>query len=218
MSESHYFRAEPDVASDRRTVTAVLPDMTLELVTDAGVFSRGRLDPGTRVLLENAPPPRVRGPILDLGCGYGPIALAWGARRKRLPVWGVDVNSRAVELTELNAAALKLGNVRAALPEAVPADLRFAAIYSNPPIRVGKPVLHAMLRQWLDRLVPEGSAFLVVQRHLGSDSLMRWLCAEGYPTDRLMSARGYRILEARPRTAAGASPDADASDESRGGR
>ncbi|MDH6112137.1 16S rRNA (guanine1207-N2)-methyltransferase [Kitasatospora sp. MAP12-15] len=206
MSGSHYFNGAPEVASERREITVRLPDITLELTTDAGVFSRSQLDPGTRVLLEHAPPPRVRGPILDLGCGYGPIALTWASRRKRLPVWGVDVNTRALELVTLNAQKLKLGNVQAALPDDVPEDVRFATIYSNPPIRVGKPVLRGMLHQWLGRLVPEGSAFLVVQRHLGADSLMTWLNDQGYPTTRVTSVSGFRILEARPRPE-GAGPD-----------
>ncbi|MFJ9946700.1 class I SAM-dependent methyltransferase [Kitasatospora sp. NPDC091207] len=206
MSGSHYFTGAPEVASERRPITVSLPDVTLELTTDAGVFSRSRLDPGTRILLEHAPPPRVRGPILDVGCGYGPIALTWATRRKRLPVWAVDVNTRALELVRLNAETLGLGNVRAALPEDVPADQRFAAIYSNPPIRVGKAELRRLLHQWLGRLTPDGSAFLVVQKHLGSDSLQQWLNDQGYPTTRVTSVNGFRILEARPRPE-GAGPE-----------
>lgn len=206
MSGSHYFNSAPEVASERREITVRLPDITLELTTDAGVFSRSQLDPGTRVLLENAPPPRVRGPILDLGCGYGPIALTWASRRKRSAVWGVDVNSRALELVTLNAQKLRLGNVQAALPDDVPADLEFGSIYSNPPIRVGKAVMHGMMHRWLGRLAPEGSAFLVVQRNLGADSFMKWLNDQGYPTTRVTSVNGFRILEARPRPE-GVGPD-----------
>ncbi|MEE1786859.1 methyltransferase [Streptomyces sp. SP17BM10] len=203
MSGSHYFTGAPEVASERRPITVSLPDLTLELTTDAGVFSRGRLDPGTRILLEHAPPPRVRGPILDVGCGYGPIALTWATRRKRLPVWAVDVNERALELVRLNAGALGLGNVQAALPDDVPGDLRFATIYSNPPIRIGKAALRRLLTHWLGRLTPDGSAFLVVQKHLGSDSLQKWLTEQGYPTSRIASVNGFRILEARPRPETG---------------
>ncbi|WP_035798957.1 class I SAM-dependent methyltransferase [Kitasatospora mediocidica] len=206
MSGSHYFTSDPDAVSERREITVTLPDITLELTTDAGVFSRGKLDPGTRVLLEHAPPPRVRGPILDLGCGYGPIALTWASRRKRSAVWGVDVNSRALELLTHNAQSLKLGNVQAALPDDVPQDVVFGSIYSNPPIRVGKAVMHEMMHRWLARLAPEGSAFLVVQRNLGADSFMQWLNDQGYPTTRVTSVNGFRILEARPRTD-GAGPD-----------
>ncbi|MDH6136279.1 16S rRNA (guanine1207-N2)-methyltransferase [Kitasatospora sp. MAA4] len=210
MSGSHYFTSDPDAVSERREITVTLPDISLELTTDAGVFSRGKLDPGTRVLLEHAPPPRVRGPILDLGCGYGPIALTWASRRKRSAVWGVDVNSRALDLLTLNAQNLKLGNVQAALPDDVPQDLVFGSIYSNPPIRVGKAVMHEMMHRWLGRLAPEGSAFLVVQRNLGADSFMKWLNDQGYPTTRFTSVNGFRILEAHPR------PDGAGSDTGRG--
>jgi 16S rRNA G1207 methylase RsmC len=198
MAASHYFDQSPGSASDLRVVRIELGDVSLELTTDTGVFARDHLDPGTRVLLERAPAPPTAGPILDLGCGYGPIALTWAYRRRRTAVWATDVNTRALELTRANAEAAGLANVRVAAPEQVPAELRFAAIYSNPPIRVGKAVLHELLRQWLGRLLPDGSAYLVVQRNLGSDSLARWLTAAGYPTTRLTSVNGYRILQVRP--------------------
>ena len=210
MSGSHYFTDVPDVASERRPITVTLPDITLELTTDTGVFSRSRLDPGTRILLEHAPVPRVKGPILDLGCGYGPIALTWASRRRRSSVWGVDINTRALDLVTDNAQALGLRNVQAVLPDDVPEDVRFAAIYSNPPIRIGKGALHGLLHRWLPRLTPDGSAFLVVQRNLGADSLQKWLTTEGYPTTRVTSVNGFRILEARPR------PEAAAPDSGRG--
>jgi 16S rRNA G1207 methylase RsmC len=195
MSE-HYFTERPQTPSAPRTVRLVLPDLALDLRTDTGVFSAEHIDPGTRVLLENAPLPGVRGDVLDLGCGYGPIALTMANRRRRATVWAVDVNSRALELTRLNAA--DRGNVRACTPDEVPADVRFAAIYSNPPIKVGKAVLHEMLLRWLPRLLPGGAAYLVVQKHLGSDSLATWLGEQGFPTTRLTSQRGYRVLAISP--------------------
>jgi 16S rRNA (guanine1207-N2)-methyltransferase len=195
MASSHYFDQSPGSASDRGLVRIRLADVSLELATDAGVFARDHLDPGTRVLLEHAPAPRTAGAILDLGCGYGPIALTWAQRRTHTTVWATDVNERALALTRENAETAGLANVRVAAPADVPAELRFAAIYSNPPIRVGKANLHDLLHHWLGRLLPDGSAYLVVQRNLGSDSLARWLTAAGYPTTRLTSVNGYRILE-----------------------
>ena len=195
--DEHYFSARPRVASRGGTVRMMLPDVQLELRTDAGVFSHERLDIGTRILLEHAPPPRVRGDILDLGCGYGPIALTMAIRRKRARVWAVDVNERALDLVRENAEQAGRTNVVPSPPNDVPADVRFAAIYSNPPIRIGKQALHHMLLHWLGRLLPGGSAVLVVHKHLGSDSLARWLTGAGYPTSRLLSERGYRLLEIR---------------------
>ncbi|MGE3289165.1 MAG: class I SAM-dependent methyltransferase [Pseudonocardia sp.] len=196
--QEHYFTAQPNARSRPGSVTVELPDVRLELATDAGVFSHSRLDRGTRVLLETAPMPPVRGPLLDLGCGYGPIALTLAARRRRLPVWAVEVNDRAIALTRHNAETAGLGNVTVCRPEEVPGDVTFAGIYSNPPIRSGKAALHEILVTWLPRLSPAGRAYLVVAKNLGSDSLARWLGEQGWPTSRLGSSGGYRVLEVAP--------------------
>jgi 16S rRNA G1207 methylase RsmC len=192
----HYFTAEPSAASRPDTVRVRLADVDLTLASDAGVFSGGRLDRGTRILLEHAPMPPVRGPLLDLGCGYGPITLVLATRRRRLPVWAVDVNDRALALTRANAA--DLGNVSVGRPDEVPDDVEFAGIYSNPPIRSGKAALHGLMQRWLPRLAPGGRAYLVVHKHLGADSLTDWLREQGWPTTRLTSVQGYRILEVEP--------------------
>ncbi|WP_197719935.1 MULTISPECIES: class I SAM-dependent methyltransferase [Pseudonocardia] len=198
----HYFTATPSVASRPGEVRLHADGVDLTLATDSGVFSGGRIDRGTRVLLDAAPMPPVRGPLLDVGCGYGPIALTLAARRRRLPVWAVDLNERALGLTRANADSAGLGNVTACRPDEVPEDVAFAGIYSNPPIRSGKPALHALLLRWLSRLMPEGRAWLVVAKNLGSDSLQRWLEQEqGFPTARLVSEKGYRVLEVAPREA-----------------
>jgi 16S rRNA (guanine1207-N2)-methyltransferase len=194
----HYFTAEPTAASAPRRVRLALRDLQADLTTDSGVFSPTQIDVGTLVLLETVPPPPSSGNLLDLGCGYGPITVALAGRSPGCTVWAVDVNARARELTRANATAAGRTNVRVAGPDEVPDDVRFAAIWSNPPIKVGKAVLHEMLSRWLPRLTPDGVAHLVVQRHLGADSLHRWLEAEGLPTERLASRRGYRILAVRP--------------------
>jgi 16S rRNA (guanine1207-N2)-methyltransferase len=162
------------------------------------VFAADRIDPGTMVLLRSIPAPPSDGHLLDLGCGYGPIAMTLAARSPRATVWAVDVNERARQLTTQNARAAELENVVVVPPEEVPADVLFTAVYSNPPIRIGKPALHALLVRWLDRLEPGGSAWLVVQRHLGSDSLAAWLREEGHEVTRRRSSRGYRLLEVKP--------------------
>jgi 16S rRNA (guanine1207-N2)-methyltransferase len=197
----HYFDRDPRVPSRPRLVGLRLADVTAELESDAGVFGYGAVDSGTRFLLRRAPAPPRAGAILDLGCGYGPIAVALALRAPEARVWAVDINRRALDLTARNAAAAGATNVVAASPEAVPDSVRFAAVYSNPPVRVGLGQLHPLLTGWLDRLVPDGRAYLVVHRHLGSDSLARWLTAEGFAVDRLASHDGYRILRVRPRQA-----------------
>jgi 16S rRNA (guanine1207-N2)-methyltransferase len=194
----HYFDASPAVASRPRTFHLHLGELTQELQGDRGVFGSRGVDLGTMVLLREAPAPPPRGVILDLGCGYGPIAIALARRAPGARVWAVDVNERALELTKANAVAAGATGVTACRPEEVPDDLRFDAIYSNPPVRVGKGPLHELLLTWLARLRPGGRAYLVVQRHLGSDSLAAWLATKGYEVKRLKSKKGYRVLEVAP--------------------
>ena len=198
--QNHYFSHEPTVASRPRQVQLALPDLTLDLAADSGVFSSEGIDPGTKyLLLEAARPPAGAANLLDLGCGYGPIALTVAKRAPEAVVWAVEVNTRALELTRQNAAANALTNVRAVLPDDVPDGVCFDAIYSNPPIRVGKQALHELLERWLALLAPDGTATLVVHKNLGSDSLHRWLDAEGWATKRLGSRSGYRLLQALAR-------------------
>lgn len=162
-----------------------------------GVFSAGRLDPGTGLLLQRAPRPPASGTLLDLGCGYGPIACLLGLWSPDATVWAVDSNERALGLTAQNAQDWGLQNVRAGTP---PPHVRFDAIYSNPPIRIGKDALHDLLTEWLGRLSENGAAYVVVQRNLGADSLQRWLVDSGYQCTRLCSSKGYRLFEIRPDT------------------
>ncbi len=190
----HYFNEQPTVASSPRLVPLHLADLAFELTTDRGVFSGEQIDAGTRVLLTEAV--RLSGPmtVLDLGCGYGPIACAAATRNPQARVLAIDVNDRALALCASNAEQLGLRNVEACRAEAVDTELRFDRIISNPPIRVGKKVLHSLLTTWLDRLAPGGHGELVVHKNLGSDSLQRWLNEQGWATERLISRAGYRVL------------------------
>jgi 16S rRNA (guanine1207-N2)-methyltransferase len=190
----HYFDPAPAVESRPRTVHLHLGELAIELQADRGVFGSRGVDLGTIALLKEAPPPPQEGDLLDLGCGYGPIAIILAKRSPEARVWAVDVNERALQLTRANAATAKTPNLTACIPDEVPEGIRFAAIYSNPPVRVGKAPLHELLLRWLPRLQPGANAYLVVQRNLGADSLAAWLSAQGYPTRRLKSKKGYRVL------------------------
>jgi 16S rRNA (guanine1207-N2)-methyltransferase len=191
----HYFSTEPVVATRPRTVTIHLPDQTILLQTDRGVFSLAGLDPGTEVLLRGVPTPPTSATLLDLGCGHGVVAVAIARRAPQARVIAVDVNSRALELTRANAAANGAENVDVCRPEEVDENLRFTAIYSNPPIRVGRRPLLELLTTWLARLEPDGHAYLVVQRHLGADSLAERMRSQGFEVVRMASKRGYRLLD-----------------------
>ena len=197
MASEHYFTGVPGTELKLRTVTVHLAGADRELTTANGIFSPGRIDPGTQILLAEAPAPPATGNILDLGCGWGPIAFTLAFASPDATVWAVDVNERSLDLVRLNAEKLGLSNVRPVLPDQVPADLAFDAVWSNPPIRIGKQALHEMLEYWLPRLSPGSDAWLVVQKNLGADSLHRWLqerLADDFDVSREAISKGYRIL------------------------
>lgn len=198
----HYFTGTPTTASRPSSVDLILPEgRLLTLAVDRGVFSGDRVDPGTRLLLAEGPTIQAEAKVLvDLGCGYGPLAVSLGLRApKGAIVWAVDVNERARALCSDNAIANGVGDVvRVVAPDQVPADLLVDEIWSNPPIRIGKAALHRLLEEWLRRLRPDaGRAHLVVHKNLGADSLQRWLTEGGWTTERLLSRGGYRVLTAR---------------------
>ncbi|BCJ64549.1 class I SAM-dependent methyltransferase [Polymorphospora rubra] len=197
MTGDHYFTAEPTSPDQRRDIEFTVAGRQLALVATGGVFSAGRLDPGTAVLLRKAelPAPGTTGHLLDLGCGYGPIACALATVAPAATVHAVDVNARARELAAENAARIGAADrIRVAAPDDVPDGVVFDQIWSNPPIRIGKVELHALLTRWLPRLAPDGVGWLVVARHLGGDSLHRWLVEQGWQVDRRASQKGFRIL------------------------
>ena len=202
MASDHYFSASPASAENLRQIRVDLDGRTFELTTAGGVFSPDRLDAGTAVLLANTPAAPVGGHLLDLGCGWGPVALTLAMQSPHATVWAVDVNERALDLVRRNAKVMGLTNVNAVLPQDVPDSVEFMTIWSNPPIRVGKNELHAMLELWLPRLSQGADAWLVVQKNLGSDSLHRWMddtFASTLTVSRAATNKGYRVLRVRKR-------------------
>lgn len=196
-----YFTAQPSSDARERAIRVVLQGEAFELLTADGVFSSEHLDTGTAVLLATVPPPPMEGQLMDLGCGWGPIAIALARRSPDASVWAVDVNERALTLAAANARIAGV-EVKTAYPKDIPAGLSFATIWSNPPIRIGKEALHALLRTWLPRLDPGGTAWLVIAKQLGGDSLQQWIAKE-FPTfavSRATTDKGFRVLRvARPR-------------------
>lgn len=195
MDGEQYFTAQPSSDARERVIRVVLQGEAFELLTADGVFSSEHLDTGTAVLLATVPPPPMEGQLLDLGCGWGPIAIALARRSPDASVWAVDVNERALTLAAANARIAGV-EVRTAYPEDIPAELSFATIWSNPPIRIGKEALHDLLRTWLPRLDPGGTAWLVIAKQLGGDSLQQWIAAE-FPTfavSRATTDKGFRVI------------------------
>ncbi|KAB8289918.1 class I SAM-dependent methyltransferase [Bifidobacterium avesanii] len=198
VANEQYFSAEPSSEDVRRTLTVTLRGVERQVEVSNGVFSGGRVDLGTSVLLRQAPEPPAEGTFLDIGCGWGPIAIAMAQESPAARVVAIDVNERALELTAKNAKNAGLANVEAMTADQVPADLTFDLIWSNPPIRIGKDALHELLMAWLPRLNPGGAAYLVVQKNLGADSLIPWLAGalgDGFAVGKYHSAKGYRVIE-----------------------
>ena len=200
MASEHYFSQIPGSELRTRTIHARIAGRDVELTTSNGVFSPERIDTGTQVLLASVPAPPPGGNLLDLGCGWGPVALTLALESPHATVWAVDVNERALDLVRANAERMSIPNIKAVTPENVPDDVRFMTIWSNPPIRVGKAELHTIMKTWLPRLEKGSDAWLVVQRNLGSDSLQRWIQAEfaaEIQIERTATNKGYRVLRAR---------------------
>lgn len=191
---SHYFETPADLGK-RRQIQARIWEHDYTFTTAPGVFSGARLDPGTAVLLKHGTPP-LKGQLLDLGCGFGPIAVALAAASSEVQVDAVDVNELALELTRLNAGAAGVATrVSTLSPDQHDPDRVYDEIWSNPPIRIGKPALHELLLTWLPQLSPTGRARLVVGKHLGADSLQAWLAEQGFECARAASSKGFRVFE-----------------------
>jgi 16S rRNA (guanine1207-N2)-methyltransferase len=197
MANDHYFSASPESAARPRQIRVTLAGRTLDLTTAAGVFSPEGVDRGTSALLRAVPAPAPDGDLLDVGCGWGPLAISMALQSPEARVWGVDVNERVLDLARTNAEAAGATNVTVGLPDDVPAGLRFRTIWSNPPIRVGKDELHAILERWVPRLEVGGDAWLVVSKDLGGDTLQRWLqgvVPEGFSVVRATTDKGFRVI------------------------
>ncbi len=203
MASEHYFSETPGSDYKLKEIQVVIDGASVTVQTGGGIFSPDHIDQGTAVLLnhlDEAPP---GGNVLDIGCGWGPIALSLAKRSPKALIWAVDVNERSLALTRANAQRLGIENIRVCKPEEVPTDLTFDGIWSNPPIRVGKDVLHGLMLHWLPRLNLDADAYLVVQKNLGADSLQRWLEAElpsNFSTIRVDSAKSFRVLRVRNRS------------------
>lgn len=204
MSTSqHYFSEHPSSPETRRTVSVRLAGVERQVTTANDIFSPDGIDKGTSALLKAAPQPAATGRFLDIGSGWGPLALTLGLESPKAEVFAVEVNQRAAALCRDNAEALDV-NLQVMHPDQVPAELMFDLIWSNPPIRIGKKALHELLQKWLPRLAPAGEAWLVVQKNLGADSLIPWIqrmldeasAGSGeYSVHKATSIKGFRIIQ-----------------------
>ena len=202
MASEHYFSEAPGSDYKPKEIKVELNGQLVSVTTAGGIFSPDHIDQGTAVLLAHLDEAPSGGNILDIGCGWGPIALSLAMHSPKAIIWAIDVNERSLELTAKNAERLGVKNIKCAKPEDVPGDISFSGIWSNPPIRVGKDVLHEILLTWLPRLQKDAEGYLVVQKNLGADSLHRWLEAElpeNFSTIRVDTAKSFRVLRVKNR-------------------
>lgn len=201
MSQEHYFHPLPRVPS--RPLQVVLPLRglpPLQLWTDRGVFSYGRVDPGTRLLVDCFEPDGARR-VVDLGAGYGALGLGLARRFAQLEVILVELNQRAAALCRANAAHNALANARCLVGDGLSA-LAFGcvdALVSNPPVRAGRRVLLLWLEQARQVVRPGGSVWLVVKTSLGAPSLARWLQERFGDCQVVERHGGYRVLRSTVR-------------------
>ncbi|HEY7854386.1 MAG TPA: methyltransferase [Aquiluna sp.] len=196
MVEEHYFSSDPAAPKKTVNITMQVGGKQIDLEAASGTFSSSRLDAGTAVLLKHADHFPKDGNVLDIGCGWGPIGLSIASLQKNSTVYGIDINQRSIEQSNLNSKSLGLKNFTAMHSRDLPEDMRFSAIWSNPPIRVGKKILHELMESFIPRLEPGGRAMLVVQKNLGADSFQRWL-SNRFPeaeVNRVGTDKGYRVI------------------------
>ena len=194
----HYFSPQPAGEYKTTEIEVSLAGRELTVETAGSIFSPERLDMGTDALMRIVPQTPEKGNFLDLGCGWGPLAITMALEAPDANIYAIDVNERALELTKRNAARHKLGNIHVSTPQDVAAKVNFDIIWSNPPIRVGKAELHSILKHWIPRLAVDGIGYFVVAKHLGADSFEKWLrteFADDFDVYREDHYKGFRVVK-----------------------
>lgn len=194
----HYYSRKPQTESKPRHWNFTLLGHNFRFETDAGVFSKSEVDFGSRVLIDAFETPDLEGPILDIGCGYGPIGLSIAKANEGKTVHLVDVNTRAIQLAEKNAAANGIQNVRIYESDGLSAvdTANFAAIITNPPIRAGKETIFRFYNESYEKLVSKGELWIVIQKKQGAPSTFSYLEEIFGQVDLVDKARGYWIIKA----------------------
>ncbi|QQZ62104.1 class I SAM-dependent methyltransferase [Paenibacillus sonchi] len=194
----HYYSQQPDVRHDRRTIETVLRGKSLRFTSDAGVFSKGDIDYGSRVLIEAMEIPDGSA-VLDVGCGYGPIGISAAYLAPKGHVTLIDINSRAVELARENARSNGAHNVTVMESDVLSAvkGQKFDVIVTNPPIRAGKAVVHQIFEEAYDHLNEGGTLWVVIQKKQGAPSAAAKLESLFGDVEEVGKDKGYRIIKAQ---------------------
>ncbi len=194
----HYFTERPKTVSRPKIIRVRLRGREFIFKTDRGVFAKDYVDLGTKRLVEVVQLPE-KGEVLDLGCGYGVIGIALAATHPNLRVWMVDINERAIALTRGNLKRNRVSNAIVLKSDgvaALPAELRFDVVVTNPPIRAGKATILRLFREAFERLKVGGSLWFVARTRHGAKTLQR-LTEEMFGNAECVDIHGgYRVIVA----------------------
>jgi 16S rRNA (guanine1207-N2)-methyltransferase len=194
----HYYSRTQKVESNPLYWDYTLKNNLFRFKTDNGVFSKREVDFGSRLLIESFEVPKVEGPVLDIGCGYGPIGLSVAKSYQKRTVHLIDVNERAIELAKENAELNRIENVSIYESDLLlnVEEKGFAAILTNPPIRAGKKTVHDILEQSYNHLVSQGELWVVIQKKQGAPSAVEKLKKIFSIVETIDKSKGYFIFKA----------------------
>ena len=195
---SHYFKDDPNLASNIKTITYEVNGLTMNLFTDNGVFSKGKVDEGSLAFLKVILPLDLGNNILDLGCGYGTIGLTLAIAKKEARVTLADVNTRALALCKRNAEAYDLGQRVTILQSDIYEKIegKYDSIVINPPIRAGKSVTYKMYEEAKQYLIDGGSLLIVIRKAQGAESAAKYIESIFGNVKLLDRHKGYHIYQA----------------------
>lgn len=194
----HYYTNRPTVAHDEKEFTFELRGHSFRFKSDAGVFSKERIDYGSVLLIEEMEISETD-QVLDMGCGYGPIGITAAFLASKGKVLMVDVNERAVALAKHNVAVNQISNAEVAVSDLfqqIEPTRKFNVILTNPPIRAGKNTVHQIFEEAYSFLHPNGSLWVVIQKKQGAPSAMRKLEELYDEVKKVTQDKGYWIIKA----------------------
>ena len=195
---SHYFQDDPNLASNIKKISFEVNGLTMNLLTDNGVFSKNKVDEGSLAFLKVLLPLELGNNILDLGCGYGTIGLTLAIAKKQARVTLADINARALNMCKRNADALDLSQRVTILQSDIYEKIEgpYDSIVVNPPIRAGKTVTYRMYEEAKQYLIDGGSLYIVIRKAQGAESASKYIETIFGNVTLLKREKGYYIYRA----------------------
>ena len=192
---SHYFQDDPNLASNIKTISFEVNGITMNLLTDNCVFSKGKVDEGSLAFLKVLLPLNLGKNILDLGCGYGTLGLTLAMAKKEARVTLADINPRALNMCKRNAELHNLSNRVTILQSDIYEKIEgpYDSIVVNPPIRAGKKVTYKMYEEAKQYLIDGGSLYIVIRKAQGADSASKYIESIFGNVELLDRHKGYHI-------------------------